>query len=214
MDILTMQLDNPFLLIFSAFIGGIIACLISRLVLKASQSMVMTVLILPSVVCAALIVINGSLGTGIAILGVFGLVRFRSLPGSGTDIVSIFYAMVIGLVMSTGYVFDGFGIVLLLALIIVAATLLFSRSPILYSLKILVPESIEDPKMFTDIARHFGKNVKLERIRSTNMGSMFELEYTLYITENEMKPLLDEIRVHNSNLNVSLSTIRPENTGL
>lgn len=95
MSLFDLQVTSPAILIVLSFAGGLLAGFLARKLLDSSPAMMLSVMVLPCVVCAALLAINGSLGAGIAILGVFGLVRFRSLPGSGTDIAAVFYAMVI-----------------------------------------------------------------------------------------------------------------------
>lgn len=212
MDFLNYQLTDPIVLTICAFIGGLLSGYISWKHLGASKTMTLTVMVLPAVVAAALLSINGSLGAGIAILGVFGLVRFRSMPGSGTDIVSVFYAMVIGLMMSTGFVITAAVLSLVLAAGILLAVWITNKTPAKYNLHIVVPEDTQDLGIFTDILSKYANNVTLDRIRTTNMGSMYELVYTLEPHEGETGKMLDEIRVHNHNLNVALGIARPENS--
>lgn len=210
MTLLETQLTDPVILVLLAFAGGILAGWLARKLLDASPTMILSVMVLPSVVCAALLAINGSLGAGIAILGVFGLVRFRSLPGSGSDIVAIFYAMVIGLVMSTGFVAQAFLLTIILALVISLAVLIVKRAPERQVLHIVIPEDEGHLDRFTRIVKKNCTHVVLDKIRTTNMGSMYELVY-LVDAPKDPAALLDEIRVHNHNLNVSLHTARTEN---
>lgn len=211
MDFLNYTFTNPILLTALSFLGGIFAAWLARKFLESTNSMVLTVMFLPAVVCAALLAINGSLGAGIAILGVFGLVRFRSMPGSGTDIVAIFYAMVIGLMMSTGQVVMAIIISILLGIFLIAAVKITNKAPTRYTIHIVVPEDMENINIFETILKKYADSVRMERLKSTNMGSMYELVYSLVPKEGETGKMLDEIRVHNHNLNVALTVARPDN---
>jgi hypothetical protein len=170
-----------------------------------------SMILLPAVVATALLAINGSLGTGIAILGVFGLVRFRSMPGSSMDIVSVFYAMVIGLMMSTGYIISAIGLTLLLGVFMVLVARFLKTKGKSYEIRILVPEDLSNEKLFENVLKKYMNDVTFDRIRTTNMGSMYELSY-----QGQMKTgasylkMLEEIRVLNHNLNVSFSLVKQE----
>ena len=210
MELLSHSITDPVFLVILSFICGLFAAFLAWKFLQTSSTMVMTVMVLPAVVCAALLVINGSLGNSVAILGVFGLVRFRSMPGSGTDLIAIFYAMVIGLIMSTTYYVSGLILSLLLGLFIIIAVKVMEKAPIVHSLHILVPEDCENLDLFEEILNKYARNVRLERIRTTNMGSMYELVYTLIPTKGAATKMLDDIRVHNHNLNVALTAAKQD----
>lgn len=211
MEFLYYSISDPILLTLTAFIGGLFAGWIARRFLGSSGSMVLTIMFLPAVVCAALLAINGSLGAGIAILGVFGLVRFRSMPGSGTDLAAIFYAMVIGLMTSTGQIVMAIVITLLLGTLLIAAIRMTASVPARCTLHIMVPEDTEDMDVFEEIICKYARDVRMEKIRTTNMGSMYELVYTLIPDAAKTARMLDDIRIHNHNLNVALCRAPYEN---
>jgi hypothetical protein len=208
---LELQLTNPFILVTCAFLAGIFASQVCYMAYGCTKNMRISMILLPAVVATALLAINGSLGTGIAILGVFGLVRFRSMPGSSMDIVSVFYAMVIGLMMSTGYIISAIGLTLLLGVFMILVARFLKTKGKSYEIRILVPEDLSDEKLFEDVLKKYMNDVSFERIRTTNMGSMYELSY-----QGQMKTgasylkMLDEIRVLNHNLNVSFSLVKQE----
>ena len=70
---------------------------------RYNPGFVRTLAILPAVVCVVIMMVNGNVGTGVAVAGAFSLVRFRSVPGSAKDIGAIFIAMGAGLVSGMGY---------------------------------------------------------------------------------------------------------------
>ena len=57
---------------------------------KYTKSFVATLALLPAVVCVVIMMVNGNVGTGVAVAGAFSLVRFRSVPGSAKEIGAIF----------------------------------------------------------------------------------------------------------------------------
>lgn len=118
--------------------------------------------------------------------------------------------MVIGLMMSTGYIVSGILLTLLLGALIATAVWIVNRMPPEYVLHILVPEDESDLERFTTILERHASRVRLEKVRTTNMGSMFELVYTL-IPQGSIAALLDEVRSNNHNLNVSLHTAKTDN---
>lgn len=165
----------------------------------------MTLAILPAVVQAVIMLVNGNLGTGVAVMGAFGLVRFRSAPGNAREIGSVFLAMAIGLATGMGYL----GIAVLLLLIIGAAILILigipfgSQSFSQKELKVTIPENLDYAGIFDDLFEKYTKSAELMKVRTTNMGSLYELCYRIELKkEEEEKAMLDDIRCRNGNLTI------------
>ena len=149
--------------------------------------------------------VNGNIGTGVAILGAFGLVRFRSIPGSSKEIISVFFAMAIGLATGTGLV--GFAVmstvVIGLFFFILSKTNFGEGKVQERDLKITVPENLEYAGLFDDIFEKYTSKHFLEGVKTTNLGSMFELRYKITMkAANEEKKMIDEIRCRNGNLTI------------
>lgn len=198
-------LDDMILLTALAFLPGLWCAFLGWKCLRSSRGMILTLMVLPSLVCAALLAINGSLGTGVAILGVFSLVRFRSLPGSGPDIAAVFLGMVSGLLMSTGFVIPALVVTLILGLILAAASCLIRHIACPWTIRILIPEDTESFAPYAAILKKYARSVQLEKVRSMNMGTMYELEYTLLPDLRRSAAMIEDIRRLNHNLNVQLS---------
>jgi len=165
----------------------------------------MTLAILPAVVQAVIMLVNGNLGTGVAVMGAFGLVRFRSAPGNAREIGSVFLAMAIGLATGMGYL----GIAVLLLLIIGAAILILTEIPFgsqsfsQKELKVTIPENLDYAGIFDDLFEKYTKSAELMKVRTTNMGSLYELCYRIELKkEEEEKAMLDDIRCRNGNLTI------------
>ena len=166
----------------------------------SSRNFVMTLAILPAVVQAVIMLVNGNLGTGVAVMGAFGLVRFRSAPGNAREIGSVFLAMAIGLA-------TGMAVLLLIiigaAILVLAAVPLGSQSFAQKELKVTIPENLDYAGIFDDLFEKYTKRAVLMKVRTTNMGSLYELCYRIELKkEEEEKAMLDDIRCRNGNLTI------------
>lgn len=175
---------------------------------QTTKGFLTTLATLPLLVMAVMIMINGNLGTSIAILGAFSLVRFRSIEGDAKELLSIFFAMMIGLACGMGHVL--FAVVM--TVIAVFAIILFSYTHFLEPdkknrvLKIVVPEDLDYEEVFDEILKKYCSKAELMRMKTMNMGSLYKLTYDVTMKHGvKEKEFLDEIRVKNCNLKVLLS---------
>ena len=161
-----------------------------------------------------MIMVNGSLGTSIAILGAFSLIRFRSIAGNSKEISSVFFAMAIGLALGMGHVLFAavITVIVILVIIILSRTRVFDLSSQPQTLLITVPEDLDYTGAFKDEFKKFTSRAELVSSKTTNMGSLYELTYDVNLkrSANE-KEFLDALRVKNSNLKVLLSHVSKEN---
>lgn len=175
---------------------------------RTSKSFLITLATLPLLVMAVMIMINGNLGTSIAILGAFSLIRFRSIQGDAKELLSIFFAMMIGLALGMGHILFS----VFITVIAVIAILFFSFTHFLEpnvrnrTLKIVIPEDLDYDDVFTDIFKKYTTKCALVRTKTMNMGSLYKLTYEITLRKGiKEKEFLDEIRVKNCNLKVLLS---------
>ena len=189
----------------TAFILGLISTLIYMYKNEYSKNFVVTLALLPAIVGAVILMVNGNLGTGIAVMGAFSLVRFRSIPGGAREIGSIFLAMAIGLASGTGYL----GVALVLTLVIGGLSLILFASPFgeqgetEKDLRITIPEELDYTTIFDDLFAKYTKKVNLVTAKTTNMGSLYELHYQISLKDkNKEKDFIDELRCRNGNLNI------------
>ncbi len=199
----------------SLLLGVVIAVVTKVTNGHSSKSILTTLILIPVIVQLIIMMVNGNLGVGVSVMGAFSLVRFRSVPGNGKEIVSIFSAMAIGLATGTGYI--GIAVAATAVISIVLLILGFIRfgedDKGARQLKIIIPEDLDFTEIFDDIFEKYVKQPELEKVKTTNMGSMFELTYNIILKDakNEKK-LIDEIRCRNGNLTVTLS--HREHTGM
>lgn len=168
-----------------------------------SKNFILTLVILPAIVQAVILLVNGNVGTGVAVMGAFSLVRFRSAPGNSREIASIFLAMAVGLAIGTGYLGIailmtlGIGIVMALVLSLPVGQVSLRRR----ELKITIPENLDYQGIFEDIFLKYTKSAELKCVKTVNMGSLYELRYAVCLKdEQQEKEMLDGIRCRNGNL--------------
>lgn len=189
-------------------LGVIIAFTHSKTSEKYTKNFLISLVIMPVLVQVVIMMVNGAIGTAIAVLGAFSLVKFRSLPGNAKEITSIFWAMATGLAVGSGQiVFAG-------AITVIVAIVLFVLYKVKWGdgnnlqkkLKIQIPEDLDYQDVFEDIFREYTKKIELRKAKTTGMGSLYELTYLLVLKDNmSEKNFIDELRVRNGNLAVMLS---------
>lgn len=186
---------------------GLLLCAMAMWRTKSSGSFVVTLALLPAVVCVVIMMVNGNVGTGVAVAGTFSLVRFRSAPGSAREIGAIFIAMGAGLIAGMGYL----GYAALFSLILGGVTMLYtavrlgegSRSKTLH---ITIPEDLDYTGVFDPVLKEYAADYTLTHVKTTNMGSLFKLTYDLTLRDPaQEKALIDELRLRNGNLEISVS---------
>lgn len=184
-----------------------------------TKSFLMTVALLPAIVCVVIMMVNGNIGAGVAVAGAFSLVRFRSAPGSAKEIVTIFLAMGAGLIAGMGYL--GFSVMftVIMCAVFMLYNLLESVSKKSEStnktVKITIPEDLDYTGAFDDIFSEYTKNSELIKVKTTNMGSMFRLTYNVTLKNaSKEKEMIDRIRERNGNLEIFVSKQESHSTEL
>ena len=199
-----------------ALVLGLVMALSYMFRTRYTKSFVVTLALLPGVVCVVIMLVNGNVGTGVAVAGAFSLVRFRSVPGSAREICALFLAMGIGLIAGMGYL----GFAALFTLVMCAAFLAYNclsfgqkKNASRYKiLTVVIPEDLDYTGVFDDILETYTTAHELVRVKTTNMGSMFRLTYEITLRDPEKeKQLIDQLRCRNGNLEISLS--RQETVG-
>lgn len=202
-----LTLMSSSICIICSIILGLIISLVYMKTSRYSKNYIITLAILPILVSTVMIMVNGNLGTGIAIAGAFSLVRFRSMPGNSKEIMSVFFAMTIGISIGAGYVFFATLITITVALMIILFYFInFGEDKNKYKvLDIVVPETLDYDNIFDEVFNKYANKCELLRIKTTNLGSLYELRYNVTLKEGcKEKEFIDSIRVRNGNLKVSM----------
>ncbi|MBR3131433.1 DUF4956 domain-containing protein [Candidatus Saccharibacteria bacterium] len=180
---------------------------------RTSKNFLITLTILPLLVEVVMLMVNGSLGTSIAILGAFSLIRFRSIAGNSKEISSVFFAMAVGLALGMGHILFAAVVtaITVMVILILSKSKIFNLSAQPQTLKITIPEDLDYSHVFDAEFKKYTNYHELVRSKTSNMGSLYVLTYEVSLKKaaNE-KEFLDAIRVKNSNLKVLLSHVSKE----
>ena len=194
----------------ASLVIGIIMALAYMYRTRYTKSFVVTLALLPAVVCVVIMMVNGNVGTGVAVAGAFSLVRFRSVPGTAKEIGTLFLAMGAGLIAGMCYI----GYAFLFTVILCAFFMLYNRldlgakknAAIYKTMQITIPEDLDYSGIFDDIFVEHTTSCELVRVKTTNMGSMFKLTYNITLRDAvREKEMIDKIRCRNGNLEISVS---------
>ncbi len=170
-----------------------------------NKSFVATLALLPAIVSAVIFIVNGNLGTGVAVMGAFSLVRFRSIPGTAKEIAFIFFSMAVGLATGMGYLLYA----IVFTVVVGGASLLYfqtsfgEQSSAMKQLKVTIPENLDYNDLFDDLFAEFTDSHTLMKVKTTNMGSLYQLHYNIVLSdEKREKEFIDQIRCRNGNLDI------------
>ncbi|MDO0919400.1 MULTISPECIES: DUF4956 domain-containing protein [unclassified Enterococcus] len=210
-DTSTLEWRSLLICIAASLLLGILVAAIHMIRNVYTKNFVITLAVLPILVQSVIMLVNGNLGTGVAILGAFSLIRFRSVPGGSREITSVFWSMGIGLATGMGYV----GYVVIFSIIVALfLTLLYTvpfgdrQATSERELKVTIPEDLDYPQLFDDLFEKYTHSAKLTSVRTTTMGSLYELRYQLLLKDQaQAKQIIDEVRVRNGNLPVVLGKL-------
>lgn len=173
---------------------------------RTSASFLASLILLPAIVMTVIALVNGNVGTGVAVMGAFSLIRFRSVPGKARDIVAIFLVMTAGLACAGGYV----AIALALTVIVCLGMALCTRIPMpgqrMMDLRITVPESLNFQGAFDEVFDEYTASRELRSVKTTNMGSLYKLNYEVELKDDkQLQAFIDQLRCRNGNLEIAIS---------
>lgn len=170
-----------------------------------SQSGTMTgaLTVLPFLVQVVIFLVNGNLGAGVAVAGAFGLVRFRSAPGTAMDIMAIFLSMTVGLACGMGYC-----ALAVLAAVVTCIVFLLQKKPGAdpgdREIRVTVPENLDYNELFADLFASYTRASQLVQVKTVSMGALYRLDYRVQLQDvTKEKELLDAMRCRNGNLEIS-----------
>ena len=178
-----------------------------------SRSFCLTLAILPAIVQVIIMMVSGSIGAGVAVAGTFSLVRFRSEPGTARQIAALFLAVALGIALGMGYAVLAGVFFLIVALFFLLLTLLGfgGDHDTQRDLRITIPESMDYEGVFDDLFAKYTNSHSLERVRTTNMGTLYEIRYTIVLKdEKQLKTFMDELRTRNGNLTIVCGRVGTE----
>lgn len=202
----TLTLLNVVTCVVSAIVLGLVTAFTYMKTSRYSKNFVVTLCLLPLLVFVVMVMVNGSLGSSIAVLGAFSLIRFRSLPGTSKEIASIFLAMALGLSIGMGQIVFAIFITIISNLLVYLLYRFKFGEPKEQTriLKVLIPEDLDYQNIFNEIFEKYTTKCQFVGIKTVNMGSIYELSYEISMDHTKVKEFIDALRVRNGNLKISI----------
>lgn len=205
----TMQIGEFFIVVGSALLAGIVFATMCFFKTRSTKSFLITAAILPMAVTLIILLVNNNIGTGIAIVGAFSLVRFRSLPGTAKEICIIFIAMASGIAFGLGYIAYGFIFIVCAGavMILLEALKVWDKKsdPKDKMIRVVLPENLDYSSVFKDIFEKYTVRSEIVRIKTINLGSMIRADYHVVMKDvTKEKEMLDEMRCRNGNLEIEI----------
>lgn len=185
---------------------GILLAIICTRKTVASKSFTVTAALLPAIVCVVIMAVNGNVGAGVAVAGAFGLVRFRSAPGTAREIAILFMAMGTGILTGMGYI--AFAVLFTAVMCAVFALLNATRfgengRSLERTLKMTVPEDVDYTQAFEPVFEKYTSSHTRLGAKTAGLGSLFRLSYRITLKNAECeKAFADELRCLNGNLEI------------
>lgn len=192
---------------------GILVALGFSIRSQFSKGFAITLAITPAIVQVIIMMVSGSIGAGVAVAGTFSLVRFRSEAGTAKQIGALFLSVALGIANAMGYVvLSALFFVIIMAVYLILSFLNFGEHRSAQrDLRITIPESMDYEGVFDDLFNTYTTSHTLERVKTTNMGTLYELRYTITLKdETKIKPFLDELRIRNGNLTIICGRVEQE----
>ena len=210
-DVFTGTTINPASMFGAIGVGlvlGLILAKVYQYKTVYSKSFMMTLVMLPTLIAIVIFLVNGSLGAGVAVMGAFSLIRFRSAPGGAKELLAIFLAMTIGIAVGMGYlIFASVFTIIMSVVMLLLETVNFGQMKhSMRQVTVVIPESLDYETVFDDIFQKATNYIELANVKTSDMGSLFKIKYIVQLngTMTE-KELMDALRTRNGNLEIAIS---------
>lgn len=210
-DVFTSTAVKPLIMLEAigvALVLGLVVAKVYQYKTVYSKSFVMSLALLPALIAVVIFLVNGSLGAGVAVMGAFSLIRFRSAPGGAKELVSIFLVMTIGIAIGMGYLVFAtvFTLIMSLAMLLLEVVNFGQMKHSMRQLTIVIPESLDYESIFDDIFNKAANHVELANVKTSDMGSLFKIKYIIQLNGRMTeKELIDALRTRNGNLEIAIS---------
>ena len=209
-DIFTDTAVDPAMMLLAIGVSlllGLVVAKVYQFKTVYSKSFVMSLALLPTLIAIVIFLVNGSLGAGVAVMGAFSLIRFRSAPGGAKELVSIFLVMTIGIAIGMGYLVFAtvFTLIMSLVMLLLEVVNFGQIKHSMRQLTVVIPESLDYESIFDDIFSKATNHVELANVKTSDMGSLFKLKYIIQLNGRMTeKELIDALRTRNGNLEIAI----------
>lgn len=212
---ITLTLPMAIVAMTSALIFGLVISLtyMGTHKNKYQQSFAITLTMLPIILTVIILFVGSNVARAFSLAGTLSIIRFRSAPGDPEDIGYIFFDIAAGLACGVGlYGYGALFVLLLCLFMIVISKIKFGKpNTTAKNLKITIPENLDYEGIFDEIIKKYSKDYTLQKVRTTDLGSLYELTYSVNMNKDaDEKKFIDELRCRNGNLNIVLSLAATE----
>ena len=210
-DVFTDAAVDPAMMMLAIGVSlllGLVTAKVYQFKTVYSKSFVMSLALLPTLIAIVIFLVNGSLGAGVAVMGAFSLIRFRSAPGGAKELVSIFLVMTIGIAIGMGYLVFAivFTLIMSLVMLLLEVVNFGQMKHSMRQLTVVIPESLDYESIFDDIFNKAANHVELANVKTSDMGSLFKIKYIIQLNGRMTeKELIDALRTRNGNLEIAIS---------
>ena len=173
------------------------------------RSMSVALLMLPTILSVIILFVGSNVARAFSLAGTLSIIRFRSTAGDPKDIGFIFFDIAAGLACGVGLYGYGalFVVILCIVIVLVQKKNIFERKGIQKILKITIPENLNFEGAFDEVLLKYTKKYTLVKIKTTDLGSLFDVTYSVQMRENvNEQEFLNELRCRNGNLTIILSS--------
>ncbi|MCI6163624.1 MAG: MgtC/SapB family protein [Lachnospira sp.] len=215
----SINISQSILAVVVAVIIGLVIGVTYMLLCKKEgyqKNFIFGLIIIPAVVTVVIMLVGSNVARAFSMAGAFALVRFRSAPGSAKDIAVVFFSMAVGLACGLGYITFAacFAVIILLVMVALTIAGIGSDSEKMKQLRITIPEDLNYNSIFDDLFEKYTEGSKLNKVKTTNMGTMYELTYNIKLKNSvDEKEFIDNIRMRNGNLNITMN-VMPDNSAM
>jgi len=185
---------NPLALIASLVTGLILGIILAKVYKHQTiytKGFVITLSLLPAIISIIIFLVNGNLGTSVAVAGTFSLIRFRSAAGGSKELLAIFMATAIGITTGMGFLALGVFFTLLISFF----WLLFEKmgfssvSQTRRYVQIQIPAELDYEVLFEAIFETACKSFELTSVQSVD-NKFIKLDYVV-----DLKPDVSDQRL-------------------
>ena len=211
----SLTLANTLIIIGASIILGLI---ISISYMKTSKEEVVTsgfavtLIMLPAIISIIILLVGNNVARAFSLAGAFSIIRFRSEPKDPKDISYIFFTLAVGLSAGMGYV--GYAVLFTIILCLIMFILKFinygEADKSFFELRITIPENLNYENVFDDVLKKYTSSWMFKKVKTKEFGSLFEINYTVVMKNENQKKFIDELRCRNGNLGVVLSVPQEE----
>lgn len=216
----SISITQSVIAIGAALIIGFVIAAVYMFICKKEgyqKNFIIGLAMLPAVVAVVILLVGSNVARAFSMAGAFALVRFRSAPGSTKDISIVFFTMAAGLACGLGYVTFAAVFVAVMLIVLIGATAIGfgDRNIGKKQLKITIPENLNYSSVFDDLFDKYTSEYKMSRVKTTNMGTMYELTYEVRLKdESQEKDFIDQLRIRNGNLNITMALMQDNGSAM